>query len=679
MLDKLKVLILLLIPIIVGLYIRFDDLNFWSSHREAFFYKDRPLFTSYDAFFFARWAKEYREGNFKSGEVDPLRFVPDNYIKGKPTYPDPIPMESWLGAKLSSIFNKEVENIALWSTPLLSVFFVVPLFFFFYRLSLPISGFFGSLVGVTSLIYVIRTSVARFDTDSLNLFFPFAIAYCFLEYFRSKGKVRYVWIICAGFLGQLYNWWYSHPGLILVILLTFFIVLVIEEGTHFGKRTLKEVGVLIVAVNPLVIYEGIYNFFGLVKAYLIGFFKPEISGGFPNVFMSISEAKHFDVKQVAVLACGDTLLFFVGIFGFILLTVYKWRRILLVLPIFLIGLMALKGGNRFSMYLAPFVGIGIGYLIDVAVSYIAKSYNMKQKFLPLFHIGIAVFLLGVNYFSAKQSYALVARPKITPALEADFIKLSSITPKGSWIWTWWDYGTAIQYLGNRAVFHDGQSQTTPKTYFVATTFSASDPEQAYNTIVGIASVGVTKIYELEKSGEKGEKLRDRVFKGEFLKPLTHPVYWAFTEDEVGKFGWINYFGTWNFELKKGLSSPIYQLRGCNMIVQKGKRILKCNGISIDITTGKVYQGRKSVPLKKLVVKEKGAIKMKDFNPLGLYVEIINEKQRGYVFLMAQQPFRSMFNQMYILRNYDKRFFELVYDDFPTMVLYRIRDLKEVRP
>jgi dolichyl-diphosphooligosaccharide--protein glycosyltransferase len=324
------------------------------------------------------------------------------------------------------------------------------------------------------------------------------------------------------------------------------------------------------------------------------------------------------------------------------------------------------------MYLAPFVGIGVGYLIDVLVDYISGSYNLKKKFVSLIHVFLIVLLLGVNVLSTKQSYALVARPKITPGLEADFLRLSEITPEDSWIWTWWDYGTAIQYLSNRAVFHDGQSQTTPKTYFVATTFSASDSRQAYNTILGISSIGLEGISKLEKRGFKGEVLRDKLFKGEFSKPLKHPVYWAFTGDEIGKFGWINYFGTWDFNLKRGINSPIYQLSGCNMFIEKGKRMLKCREVVVDLTGGKIYQGSRQVPLRALIVKAGSNLKREDYNPAGLYVEIVKGKKGSYVFLLAHQPFRSMFNQMYILRNYDGNYFELVYDDFPTMVLYRVR-------
>ena len=190
-------LVSIVIPIAVGLYVRFDDLSIWEKYRNQFYYQDRPLFTSYDAFFFARWGKDYLNGDYRPGEKDHLRFVPDNA-----TYPSPIPMESWLGAKLAKLKNTYIENISLWLTPFLAILFILPLVLYFFKIGLPVAGFSGAFLGVVSLMYLVRTTVARFDTDSLNLFFPFAIAFFLLRSFYSKGKLKYLDLAIAGILSQ---------------------------------------------------------------------------------------------------------------------------------------------------------------------------------------------------------------------------------------------------------------------------------------------------------------------------------------------------------------------------------------------------------------------------------------------------------------------------------------------
>ena len=364
-------ILLIVIPVALGLYIRFDDLTFWNKHREAFYYKDRPLFTSYDAFYFARFGEDYLEGIYRAGKTDPLRFVPDNFITGNVTYPDPIPMESWLGAELSKLQKTHIENVALWLTPVLAVFFVVPLVLYFYRLNLPITGFAGALLGVVSLIYLLRTQIVRFDTDSLNLFFPFAIGYFLLESTLSEGKRKYLFLVAAGIFSQLYNWWYGHPGLILVIVVTYILWLFLFSSQELRKKLLN-VAILILFANPLILYFGIYNLVANINSSLVNFSKPEVQG-FPNVKMSISELKHFNLLHLSEVTAGNIFVFSVGFAGIVLLFLRAIRNTLFLLPIFLIGILALKGSNRFAMYLSPFIGIGFGYLFESCLLYTSPS------------------------------------------------------------------------------------------------------------------------------------------------------------------------------------------------------------------------------------------------------------------------------------------------------------------
>jgi hypothetical protein len=93
--PRLLLLFIIIVPIIIGAYIRLDDLKVWDANKQVFYFKDRPLFTSYDAFIFARYGKEFFEGKYRAGEKDPLRFVPDNYLTDNVTYPKIVPMSSF--------------------------------------------------------------------------------------------------------------------------------------------------------------------------------------------------------------------------------------------------------------------------------------------------------------------------------------------------------------------------------------------------------------------------------------------------------------------------------------------------------------------------------------------------------------------------------------------------------
>ncbi|OMH40828.1 STT3 domain-containing protein [Desulfurobacterium indicum] len=683
-----RLLVFIIIPVIAGLYLRFDDLAVWHARRSSFYYKDRPLFTSYDAFYFARWSEDYLEGKYKAGKMDPLRFVPDNYIVSKlsdseveklkaykAVYPDPIPLESFMGAVFSKFFNTHIENVAVYLTPILAVLFVIPLVIYMDEIGAPVAGFSGAVFGVLSLMYLARTTIARFDTDSLNLFFPFLIAYFFHKILHTEGRKRYIFAILAGISCYLFNWWYAHPDLVLIMFVVFILGIFITNG-RVTKEDLKLIGVLALFSSPFVLWHGIHSFISRASMYIINFGKTAVKTGFPNVLQSISEAQRASLKMIILTTVGSSIIFWLGM-AFIFYMFYrKWRETIFLIPSFLLGLMVFKSGNRFSMYLAPFVGIGFGYIFDELFNYVLKLSLPKPKndekgkviFRNILTLSIAVLITIIAFVSQTEAVKFVAVPKITPTLEGAFLKLKEITPVDSWIWTWWDYGTAIQYLSRRAVYHDGQSQLSPKTYFVATTFSTSSPEIAYNTIKGISNVGVTYINKWLKEGQTPESIRDKFFKGVFNGRLSHPVYWIFTEDEIGKFAWINYFGTWNFDLKKGIKDSINPVGVC-FIPSKNKVI--CGGITIDLKTG-VIKARGTAVLNKIAINIDGHYREFSYDPAGrYYFDLVKSKGKLLGFIMDQQPFYSMFNQMFILRHYDNKYFKLVYDDFPVMVAYKL--------
>ena len=74
----------LIIPIFIGLFVRFDDLKVWEKYRDNFYLDDgRPILTSIDGYFFARYGKNYADGIYDPEKTDPLKSVPDNFIKNR--------------------------------------------------------------------------------------------------------------------------------------------------------------------------------------------------------------------------------------------------------------------------------------------------------------------------------------------------------------------------------------------------------------------------------------------------------------------------------------------------------------------------------------------------------------------------------------------------------------------
>ncbi len=670
----LKILLLFSV-LIVGLSLRFDDLKVWQTRQNLWYLDpDRPLFTSYDAFFFARLARDYQEGLYAPRERDPYRGVPDNYLTDNITYPFPVPLMSFSAARLSDWLGVPLEKVALYYTPITAVLFVIPLFLYLETLGYTAAGLLGGLCGVTAFIYVIRTSIARFDTDSLNLFFPFAIAWALAMYFRSRRPL--LWVGLASFLSFLFYWWYAHPHLIFVPMLIFGGVIFWEKRA-FEKRDRIALAILLLP-NLWYLWKAPLALFKQIWGYVVAIAFPGQTGIFrdyPNVLQSISELQQSKgLSQVAILTLQNKTLFILGLLGAFILLVRERKALAFLWPYFLIGLLVFRSGNRFAMYLAPFIGMGLGFWLHLLLEKLKPGFkiSLPASFRELL-ILLATLLLGLGVFSAqKNSRAYVAVPKVNAFVARNMEKLQAVTPQEAWIWSWWDYGYAFQYLSRRAVFIDGGGlQVTPKTYYVALSFVSSSPEEARNITAFVAREGLAGIEKRLKEGLTARELTEAVKKGRLYRAPEHPVYWVFTQDLPPKYGWIGYFGTWDFKTRKGHFGFILDLNPCRKEELRGELLCK-RGIRVDLGRRKVYLGPRSFPLSRIVSVTPGGIKIQRFSEKGLILEAISTPYGETFFLLDRRSFESNFNQMYLLRRYDPRYFELVLDDFPFLVAYRVK-------
>lgn len=667
----LKILLLLAV-FMMGVNLRLDDIKVWKERKNLYYLDNLPLFTSYDAYHFARYARDFLNGLYHSGELDPFRFVPDNFLEKKVSYPRRIPQISYIAAKGSSFLGIPIEIWSFYAVPIMACLFVFPLFFFLDRLGFTAAGLLGSLTGVISFIYLIRTSVARFDTDALNLFYPYTYIFFLFCYLTARKPFNYLSLLGAAVIGFLFNWWYGAGSPIIFAIILFFLLVYVLQYGLLNSYDKKDFILLI-----LFLFSQLY-FCWRAPLAILSYFKSLIEGktvldifsAYPNVLESISELqKSQSIKQVSSYIISPEPLFVVGILGFVSLLIYERRYSFLLVPLFLIGMLVFKAGNRFGLYLAPYVGIGLGFLIHFALNYLYSRLELTsflKKTLPLFLVVICgTFFITTN----KNSLRYVATPKIKAPIAKNLVALKKVTPENAWVWTWWDYGYAIPYLGNRAVFLDGGSQTTPKTYYVALSFTTSSALEAYNTISFIATEGLVGIKKRLEKGYSPERLTSLIKKGVFVSGLKHPVYWLFTGDLFLKFGWISYFGSWDFKVGKGKRYFIMPLSYCR---QRGD-LINCANAKINLRSGIVQLKKKKIFLKKYILRTRNKV-LKSLYPhrAGVIMVSVPSKYGKLMFLMDEASFQSNFVQMFILRVYNSNYFRIVFDDFPFAVLYEVK-------
>ena len=679
-------LILIALPVVLGLWARYQAIPYWEEHKKEFYVEGRPIFTAYDSYYFARLAEDYKLGVFEPGGVDKLRFVPD-YV----TYPQVIPFYSWLFAKLSALTGKPIENLSFWLIPLLAVLFAVPLVLLLLLSEAPLAGLAGAVVGALSLIYVIRTGLNRLDTDSIVLFSfvstPLAV---FLASKAKTEREKYLYFLLLAVFSNLFYWGYQHPDLNFVLWgasILFWLAPIgltwLErrkfELTPFKDKTLwKDLGLLTLAFNPYFLYVGFSALLYRLGHYVFQFGKP-IEGDFPNVQISISELQKMDISQISQLTVGNEILVYLSFAGLILFAIFRFRVFLLLLPTLLIGLLSLKGASRFAMFLAPMLGIGLGFLLDLLWGYLKNRLQLEEIKETITLSGLAVLLSAILAFANSNSFKFKPTPIMNSAIASAFIEIGRQTPPNAWVYTWWDYGYAIQYYARRATFHDGGSQYSPKTYFVALGFTSPDPSVGYNVTKSLTVCGAKCIDNLLKEGKTPKRIKEIFVKGELLKDkkATHPVYWVFTQDLIGKFYWISYFGSWDFDLQKGEHHPIFS----SYCVPKRPNLYACNiggrPAFFDSQRLLLILGRNNViPIKYFAVRtpEKLDIKENYRFPYGNVLEkVYTYKSNAYAWFFTDiGGFESNFNNMYILRKWDKKYFKEVKERFPDYVFFLVR-------
>lgn len=694
--EEIFYYILFLIVLFFGIYIRFEDVKVWKQNEPLFFYKGEPLYSEYDSFYFARYALDMKEGLFKSGAIDNFRFFPDNSSQAKlskkesfaPKYSLSGHFISFLFYKLSEITGISVAWLTYYLIPFLAVTVAAVLYFYFHYLKMPICGIIGGLIAVSAPMYLGRTGLMRLDHDVLNLTLPFLVGYLFLRFFQSRTlKGRYIWIILASLTLLFYYLWYAHANLNFVLIVTFFIAyfwdffknLILKRRVifQFNKHYLF---FFLILILPQVwyLYIGPYHLYEQVKTLVFNIKSPTAAQllfkDFPNIFMSISELQKLEFWEAISSVIFNKILGITGLIGAFLLFLFYFRELLFIFPFFIIGLLTFISGARFSMYLSPFIGLGLGFWVYFFFGRLFPALDIfkeerKQK-LMISLIGFLIFV--ATLIAQREALGLLSTPKIFSPLVKDMEWIKEKTPKEAVIWSWWDYGYAFQLYARRATFHDGGSQGSPKTYMIARSFATSDPREAWLITSFVSNYGLTGLAKLLKEGHTAKEIMENIRNSLYQKPLKNPVYWVFTGDLIAKFGWIHYFGSYDFDKKEGIFGKIIA-PNCKLL---SANLIQCPDLGnalIDLNNGLISFSNNSLPIKTFYYSDGRELKSKKFFDQGLTVEIVKtpNNQTG-LFILEPPSDETLFNEMFILRKYDSRYFELLYDDFPNMVVYKVK-------
>lgn len=583
------------IIILFAIFLRYEDFSVWKKNKAAFQYQGEYQMGNFDSYYYLQIAKEVKNGNYDN--LQEKRRVPNGMEV--PTIP---PLLSVLGVSVSSITNIPLATVAIFLPVFLASLLAPLVFFFCRRLNFnKIAALSAALFSIISLTYVIRTRIGVFDTDCMNVVFVLLNSYLFFSFAMVETKKRYTYLalgILSSFL--FYTWWNTATS---VVVVSAIVPLAVALAFYYKtKKVFVKYGIL-----ALIVFIGIYATGDQIASYF-NLLSGTTTTIFPNN-MSVAELNATSFKYFIEQTSNNTFLFVLMLVGIVALCwKLRLKALFLSIPI-LLAMAPLLAGNRFMLFSAPILAIGIGYCVQIL-------YNLHKRVPIKITHGIALLLVIIGITS---TYKKITHNFVKPTAVDNIHLLNALdnfTPKDANIWTEWDLGYQIQYYLNRGTYADGEFSDGEIYFYNAFPFASNNLTVSANFIRFYTKHGIegmNTLYSTFSGVENTFKVINSLFalhpndaekwltakqqQGTSLvsDQLKTPQQWVsflFPRDSKDVYLLIHYkmtqtaawFKQGNSDLKTGKTKGLPLFLTMNALKEQGN-LIKNHQVSLDQTTG----------------------------------------------------------------------------------------------
>lgn len=643
---------------------RLEQLDRWRNRPQEYYAGSVPVSGS-DSYYWFRMAREHAEGQPLRGR-DALRHYPDGADY------EGVPALSRLLAGLSRWTGGDVYRAGILATLVLSSLFVVPLGFFCLRLGHPAAGVVGALLASFSPAYLYRSSIRHTDTDGGNLFFVWTIA-ALCAWVTPEARARRNALLAS--LGGLslasFCGWYGQPVLWLPFAAAFAVHLV--AARFAPRRALGLLALFIALSNPLHALGAVRDLAAVTSQYVLGA-RTAPAGehataalAFPNVYREIDELGRLPPARTLSEIVRSPALAAAGLAAFGLLAAAHWRCLVPVLPVLALGALGPTRAFRFTMYLAPFVGIGLGFLVSLAARRLVGGRRAPLLDLAAYGLAFALVaaLLGLTAWDHPR------RSQTSPRLLASLIELRQQLPADAAIWTSWSFGYVIADVARAATFDDPRDPDPVIAQLMSRSMVSDDPAELAHIVSFVANRGREGLARLASGSRSYPELLESL--AERAGPPPGNAYVLFVARMIDEYPAYHYKGLWDFEARTGTRDG-YEIHRCERTLTD---VLVCGRragreIVIDLARG-LIAGRRFA--RKAVFVAQGAVRAEiDYaSDDGPFVQVIEGADRSVsVQILTESVFRSNFNQMFVLGRWDPALFEEAYARVPDARLFRLR-------
>jgi len=236
--------------------------------------------------------------------------------------------------------------------------------------------------------------------------------------------------------------------------------------------------------------------------------------------------------------------------------------------------------------------------------------------------------------------------------------------------TWWDYGYISTLFNGLPTLHDGGSQTTSVTHFVAQSFLESRQATSVGILKLLSDGGMAEITRHSQKAGLEEAFN-------VAKDNSSPdIFLTVTGQMAGWMGSISKIGNWDIEKGEPIrlrdnpdGSEVYY-NSINCRFGGYPRYLNCGGLRIDLERGLI--GDNPLLVGWTHTRDGQVLRRRSFDHDANHaIQIVQDGNSITVFMLHRQLYESTFNRLYYQGVMEHPSISLHYDDYPHIRIYRI--------
>ena len=520
---------------------------------------DSPSVLDFDPHWYYRHALEIMDNGFLPPEWDILSF-----------YPPGRPFDTTLGTEYlmilffqtAQIFDSSIDflTVAKWSPIILVAMGVVAAFLMGRLISNNWGGMFTAIFAVLSPTFIGVSMAAYTDNDASVVFYTFFTTLSILLAIK-KRTIPYISLAIASNVLFAFTWTggWLPAMMFLLFLPSLFIFRIIEQFIHTLKASInfKEIflelkkiiiplGIVLVASNIIAALFGLSTIIDSFEIAL-GF----LSGEIMLVNISVAELQPINVFSlqglttiISRVGLLPTLFTIIGLPAFVIFKLWRKKKANFM-EIFLFlwaaaSFYAILSGTRFSLEFVTAAAATAGYIIGNMVYY----FKGKPPILGSVFFGIVLLLTIMFVSDAIQIGIGQGGLRISDNWYNALDWLKENGNSSTLVVTWWDPGHIIADLSGLKVMADGAHCAPGECIPYNHNIRIQDMGRIFSMSNEIEALKILNKYTSltpEQCNQAREKFGDRMPENA-CDPIDK-VYVLATNDLIGKYFWLSYFGS----------------------------------------------------------------------------------------------------------------------------------------